>query len=227
MTLPAFATIDLVPEPFRPFYREDGGQFVADLVPGADVVGLKRKNAELLAATSDLKSKYADVDPEEYKTLKANGGKARDLDARLTAAATEKAALEARLATVESKYKGNQKKAEITRALAAENANIDLLEPLVSQMVDVDDDGFVVVRSSDGSVRYKDGAGNRFTVADLLSEMKLKPAYQPAFNVRIGSGGGASQGGTPQGMRLIDSNDKRAVLANLSDIASGKMKIAG
>jgi hypothetical protein len=227
MTLPAFASLDAVPEQFRPFYREDAGQFVADLVPGAEVVGLKRKVTDLLDEKKSLASRFDGVDPEEYKALKASGGKAKDLDERLKAAATEKAALEAQLADVRGKFKGNTKKAEITRALAAENANIDLLEPLVSQLVDVDDDGHVVVRTADGGVRYKDGAGNRFTVSDLLSEMKSKLAYQPAFNVKIGSGGGATQGGTPQAIRLIDPSDKKAALANIDAIASGKIKFAG
>jgi hypothetical protein len=226
MTLPAFATIDLVPEPFRPFYREDGGQFVADLVPGAEVVGLKRKANDLLEEKKALAARFDGVDPEEYKALKSSGKTAKDLDDRLKAAAAEKAALEAQLADVRGKFKGTTKQNEITRALAAENANVELLAPLVSQLVDVDDDGHVVVRAGDGGIRYKDGAGNRFTVADLLAEMKAKPAYQPAFNVKVGSGGGASQGGAPQG-RLVDVKDHRAFTDSIDDIAAGKVKLVG
>jgi hypothetical protein len=227
MTLPTFDSIDAVPEPFRAFYAERDGKFVADLVPGAEVFRLRRKAADLLEEKKTLASKFDGIDPDEYRALKSSGRSAKDLDDRLKAAAAEKAALEAQLADVRGKYKSNTKTVEITRALAAENANVELLAPLVSQLVDVDDEGRVVVRTADGGTRYRDGLGNLFTVGDLLAEMKAKPAYQPAFNVKVGSGGGASQGGAPQGVRLIDPNDKASVVASLADIRAGKARIAG
>lgn len=226
MTLPTFDSLDAVPEPFRPFYAERDGRFVADLVPGAEVVGLKRKAADLLEEKKALAARFDGIDPDEVKALKASGKSAKDLDDRLKAAAAEKAALEAKLGEVSAKFRNNTKAVEITRALAAENANVELLAPIVSQLVDVDDDGHVVVRAADGGIRYKDGAGNRFTVGDLLSELKAKPAYQPAFNIRVGSGGGASQGGAGQS-KIVDVKDSRAFAASISDIAAGKVKLAG
>lgn len=227
MPLPTFATIDEVPEPFRSYAREDAGRIVLDLVEGADVVGLRGKAQQLLDEKKALVARFDGVDPDEFRALKASGRSAKDLDERLKAAAEERAALESKLLDVSTKFRARAKSEEITRALAAENANVDLLAPIVSSLVDVDDDGHVIVRTADGGTRYRDGAGNRFTVGDLLAELKTKPAYQPAFSVRVGSGGGASQGPHGGHAKTVDVRDAKSFASNLDDIAAGKVQLVG
>jgi len=227
MPLPTFATLEEVPEPFRSYAREDAGRIVLDLVEGADVVGLRQNAATLLTEKKALQAKYADVDVDEYRNLKT--GKKTDIDARLTAAALEKAELQSQLAAIGTARRTDVKRAEIMRALADAGGTVELLEPIVSTMVDVEDiDGrmHVIVRDAQGTPRYKDGAGTRFGLSDLLAEMKAKPTFQPAFNVKVGSGGGAAPGGAGGPMRVIDASDKKAVLANLDDIRTGKARLA-
>lgn len=232
MTLPAFATIDEVPEPFRPFAKaDDTGKVSLDLVPGAELVGLKRKNAELIAREADLKARFADVDPDEYKNLKANKGKALDLDERLKAAAAEKDALAGELTKLRGTMRKDTKDTAIARAISAsEGANMALLEPTVAKFVDIEEiDGamVVVVRTPKGAVRYKNGDGDLFGVSDLLAEMKENPMYKDAWKIKVGSGGGATPGsGGQSGVRTITAPDNRSFGANLDDIASGKVKVA-
>ncbi len=232
MKIPTFDSIDAVPEPFRPFAREADGKVVLDLVPGADVVGLKKRNAELLTEVKTLTTKFDGVDPEEYKQLKETGGKlAQDLDARLKVAAETEASLKSKAEQLETRLKLNAKRAEITRALAATGGSVALLEPVVMQLVDVEEangDYHVVVRNADGTLRYKDGQGNRFGVTDLLQELKSRDEYKPAFSVTPPSGGGATAHGAGSGgMKAVSIRDERAMAEHLEDIAKGKVKLVG
>lgn len=231
-SLPTFDSLESVPEPFRPFYREADGKLVPDLVPGADVVGLKRKVEELHAARKELTERFKDVDLDEYQALKAAGGKAAELDARLKVAAEAEAAAKSKAEQLAARLRRKAIQTEVTRALAAAGGSVDLLAPVVERMVDVEeagDDFHVIVRGPDGSVRFKDGAGNRFTVDDLLSELKTKDAYKPAFMTTPPSGGGATpaSGSAPAGVRLIKSSDKDAVMKAIQsgEVRAGKVKI--
>lgn len=230
MTLPVFDSLDQVPEPFRPFAREADGKVALDLVPGAEVAGLRRKRDELLAELKATRDRYDGVDPDDYRTIKA--GKSKDVDARLDAAAREKAELQAQLEALKVARRTDAKKAEIARALAEAGATVELLEPIVERMTDVEEvDGrmHVVVRDAQGAIRYRDGAGNRFGLSDLLAEMKGKDAYKPAFNVSVGSGGGSvpSSGGAA-GVRVIDPSDKQAVMkaVQAGDFTAGRVRLA-
>jgi hypothetical protein len=232
MPIPTYDALDAVPEPFREFAREKDGKFTLDLVPGAEVVGLKRKVEELHAARKELADRYKDINVDEYQALKAAGGKAAELDARLKVAAEAEAAAKSKAEQLATRLRRKAVQTEVTRALAAAGANVDLLAPVVERLVDVEeagDDYHVVVRGADGQLRYKDGAGNRFTVDDLLAELKTKDAYKPAFNVAAPSGGGAAPnaGGTAGGVRVINGSDKAAVMKAIQsgDLAAGKVKI--
>jgi hypothetical protein len=234
MTLPVFDSLESVPEPFRPFYKEQAdGKVAADFVPGGDVVGLKKKNADLLANVAAMRAQYADVDVTEYQNLKANAGKGADLDARLKVSAeNEKKALE-RADKLAQRMRDQAKRAEITAALSDAGVSVALLGPVVSSMVDVEENGddlHVVVRDpASGQVRFKDSAGNRLTVKDLLSELREKSEYAPAFPQKVGSGGGApvNSGNPAAGVRTISASDRAAVAKAVQsgDIRAGKVKI--
>jgi hypothetical protein len=231
MTLPSFATLEDVPEPFRPFAKEADGKFSLDLVPGADVVGLKKKNAQLKEEALALQSKYSGINLDEIETLKATAAKGAELDSRLKLAMENEAKEKQRADTLARRLLDQAKKVEVTQALAAAGANTALLTPVVMQMVDVVEEGdatHVVVRQSDGSVRYRDGAGNRFTVADLLAELKTKDEYKPAFSVAVGSGGGATPSAGAPGVRVIPASDRAAVMQAVQsgDLRAGKVRIA-
>lgn len=232
MPLPTFASLADVPESFRGYATEEDGKVRLDLVEGADVVGIRQQVRTLLDEKKTLQTRYADIDPDEYKSLKANKGQQKDVDARLQAAAAKETELNDKLTKKDQQMRKTAKRIEVTTALAKAGANIALLEPLMMQMVDVDevnDELHVVIRNADGGIRYKDGAGNRFTVGDMLDEMKTKPEYQPAFMTKVGAGGGATSGNgnSSGGVRMIDPNNKADVMASLDDIKSGKARIVG
>lgn len=232
-SLPTFDALDQVPEPFQPFAREgEGGKIVLDLVPGADVVGLKRKVEELHAARKELAERYKDVDLQEYQTLKAAGGKAQELDARLKVASEAEAAAKAKADQLAARLRRKAIQTEVTRALAASGGIVELLAPVVERMVDAEesgDDFHVIVRDGAGNVRFKDGAGNRFTVDDLVTELKTRDEFKPAFRVAPPSGGGAmaTATGAPSGVRLIKASDRDAVMKAIQagELKAGKVKI--
>lgn len=230
MPLPTFTTVDEVPEAFREFAREVDGKFTLDLVPGADVHGLKRKNAELLGSLNELKSKFDGIDPDEYKVMKETGGKVTDLDNRLKISAENEQKANDKAAALAGRLRNQAKQTEITTALAEKGGEIALLGPVVAGMVDVIEEGdamHVVVRNADGSVRVKDGAGTRFAVTDLLDVMMKDDRYKRAFNVAVGSGGGATVGGNNGAAKVVNVTDQRAYADNLEDIAKGRVRLAG
>ena len=229
-TLPTFATLADVPEAIRSFATEEDGKVSLDLVPGSEVVGLKQKVAELLGVVSDTKKKYDGVDVEEFKRMKEAGGKTKDSDARLLAAAEEKAKLVGELTTLRTSMRASAKAAEIVRSIqGSEGAIGPLLEPILMARCDVEEENgvmSVVVRKADGSIRYRDGAGNRFTAADLLKELKGTPEYENSWNVRPASGGGANPGSNAHGgMQTVAASDVKGFRDNIADIASGKVRV--
>jgi hypothetical protein len=229
MPLPTFDSLDAVPESLREFAREADGKVTLDLVPGAEVVGLKSNAAKLLAEKKALQEQYRDVDVEEYRTLKDGKGKGADLAARLDAAAREKADLEAKLAAIATARRSDVKRAEIAKAIAAADAEIELLEPIVERFVDVEEvDGrpVVVVRDAQGAPRYKDGQGTRFELADLLGELAANPKFARAFNSTVGSGGGA-RSSSSAGVKTVNVHNPKEFGASLDDIAAGKVKLVG
>jgi hypothetical protein len=231
MSFPRFKTLDEVPEPFRHLYRFDAAQAeaVADAVQGSEVAGLKDKNRELLRSIADLKTRYADIDPEEVKNLKTIGAKAEELDARLVAATRERADAEAKYLKRTARLHDATRDGAIVAALAKHGATPELLRPYLSQFVSVteDEDGgmSIAVKDASGNVRFKNGAGDRLDVADFVAELREQPAFAPAFNVTPPSGGGARQGTPPAGARRMGVPDSRTMSANLDDIASGKLVI--
>lgn len=229
MPLPTFQTVDDVPEAFREFAREVDGKVTLDLVPGAEVVGLRRKVDELHESRKSLIAKYDGINVDEYKALKESGGQVKDLDNRLKIAAENEKKAADRAAALEARLREKAKQTAITAALAEKGGEVALLEPVVSRMVDVIEEGddiHVVVRNPDGSVRFKDGAGNRFGVADLLDSMMKDDRYKRAFNVAVGSGGGAVTS-TAGGSKAVNINDARGYGDNLEEIARGKVRMVG
>lgn len=77
-----YATIDEVPETFRPFYVERDGKAQLDvevegLAPASKIDEMRQTNLDERRAHEAELAKFADVDPEEYRTLK---GRAKELD---------------------------------------------------------------------------------------------------------------------------------------------------
>jgi hypothetical protein len=228
MTLPAFTSLEELPEALRPFAREADGTVTLDLVPGSEAATLRRHAADLLAEKKALAARFADVDPDEYKALKSRKAPTDDAVAKLDAAARENADLKARLAAIETARRADLKRSEIVRAISDAGGVVDLLEHKLDKMVDVEDvDGRtrLVVRDESGVIKYRD-SNTPYGVADVVAELRANPLYAPAFQVKVGSGGGAQQSAGAGGVRTISASDSVAFADNLADIARGKIRVA-
>ena len=82
----------------------------------------------------------------------------------------------------------------------------------------------------DGTVKRDDfrGIAGR-TLTELVEEMRSNPEYAPAFRGTGSSGGGAPKSaasGGGGGPKTIAAGDQAAFMANLLDIASGKVTVS-
>ena len=109
-----------------------------------------------------------------------------------------------------------------------------LLMPHVRAMMKVvkEEGQFVsrIVDPATGTVRIGKGQGTTpMTLSELIDEMRSNPEYAPAFRGTGSSGGGASKSvasGGGGGSKTIAAGDQQAFMANLADIASGKITVS-
>lgn len=223
MALPAVVeSLDEIPEIARDEYRQDadGKRFVRDAVAGAgeggeDLGALKRALEREKAEGRKWRrvaDERRDIDPEEYKTLKA------EKEEREHAKALEKGQFEKLLSQKDEVYRREKETLEAERqsALAAvqeyvvdaqANAAIatlkgrpKLLLPLVRAQLKAikGEDGKyrVAVLDSDGEERRNPKTNEPMTVAELVAEMKADPEFGGAFEASGATGGGASVANT-------------------------------
>ena len=221
MPLPAAVEkLDAIPEAHRSLYKQDGSRFVLDVEGAEDVfaAGLKKNRDEILTDRKKLAAKLdelKDVDPEEYRKLKA-----------ATAEAEEKKAKDAgQFDTLKQqlieKHNGDLKKVQLeldtdrafirevladsvaTKELAAAGGNAKLLLPHVLKQIDVvrGDDGkySAVVKDAKGNVRIGNAQGAPMTIAELVAEFKASEDYAAAFSGSGASGSGAAGSSTAAG----------------------------
>lgn len=211
----------------------------------AEVDGLKKNQAEALKEAKAAKARLAafdGVDPEEFKRLKQAS---EDAERKRLAGEGDFKALEQQLIKkyeseiekergVSSRYRGSLEEylidAEAMRELAQHSDSPGLLLPHVkSRMKVVEQDGRFTARIVDdhGNVRIGKGQGSApMTLSELMDEMKQDKTFAPAFRGSGSSGGGASRSsGGAGGARTIAANDADAFLANLKEIAAGKIEV--
>lgn len=179
------------------------------------VTGLKAKNTELLGKLKEL-DPLKGIDPNEYKILKEQQAKLEEdrLKAAgdfenlkkqlLDAHGKEKAALEAKIATLSKSLEENVLIATATQAIAAEKGVPTLLMPHVRSRTKLDDNGQPVVIDDSGNVRV--GAdGKPLSIAALVAEMKADVntfgrAFEGSGASGAGSGGSSGAGGQQKTM---------------------------
>lgn len=120
--------------------------------------------------------------------------------------------------------------AKLTDTLLAECLAFDvsphLLLPIVRQHVRViEEKGDFAVRvvNEKGQLRIGDGSGAPMTVRQYLEELRSDPQTSGAFRQR---GSDKNDKQTRGDLRTIDGKDAAAFMANLSDIAKGKVAVA-
>lgn len=220
-----------------------------DRIVADQLSGLKAKADELLSETKRAKQQLKDFEgfnPAEFKKLKEAADQAeRD---RATAAGDFKALEQQLVSKYESSLKAaDTEKADMQRAmeshlidaaaaneLARHSDTPRLLMPHVRAMMKVvkEEGQFVsrIVDPATGTVRIGKGQGTTpMTLSELIDEMRSNPEYAPAFRGTGSSGGGASKSvasGGGGGSKTIAAGDQQAFMANLADIASGKITVS-
>jgi hypothetical protein len=217
---------------------------VAELV-AAEVAGLKANQTKLLnekKAADALLKKYEGIDPEtarqaleaaadaERKRAELAGDwKAREAQL-LEKVGKDIAAKDTKITALSSALERRLVDAEATSALAAAKGAPKVLLPHIkAQTKVVEEEGEYVVYVVDarGNPRIGDAKGTPMTIAQLVEEMKQDPDVARNFEGTGSSGGGAtrSTGGASGTTRSIASTNSPDFLANLADIASGKVKV--
>lgn len=243
------AALDEVEESLRGLYLEDGEGYrlVQAKELGTLASSLAGARRELRSATEKLKGFEIDgkmVDPTELRGLMTELSDLRARKAPAEPAAGSDAAIEklnkewnAKFEKVQKQLDDERHKAEaatrrvrqtqIERALEEEATAqrvlpefFDDLKLRATQFGVLDDDSIVVVSSDGKPVETDDG--KYITPKDLVAKLvKEKPRWlQP-------SGGGGSRGtiGGPTRPGMIARDDDAALLANLKDVASGKVQV--
>lgn len=238
-------SLDEVPEAQRGLYIGREGKFYLDVdsesAEEAFAGGLKRNRDELREEAKKAKDKlksYDGIDPEEYKRLKDAAAEAERKKATAEGdfKALEKQLVErhgnelaAKDKQIEKRQKALERRlvdAELTRAIANQKGNPDLLLPYARQFVRVketDDDFEGFIADEKGNPRIADGKATPMTFDTFVSEMLL-PKFPAAFEGTGSSGGGASKSAASGGggaVKTVPRGDNRSFVQNVDAIADG------
>lgn len=208
------------------------------------LAGLKANRDDALKEAKAAKKKlenYDGVDPDEFKRLKAESDKAqRDkaaaegdfkaLEKQLVERHTQEiGAKDTRISKLSKALERRLIDAELTRAIAAQKGDPDLLLPFARQfgrVRETDDDFEGFVADERGQPLVADGKGTPMSF-DLFVEQTLKTKFPRAFDGTGSSGGGAAKSiaSGNGGSKVIPAGDNAAFLASVEDIASGKATV--
>jgi hypothetical protein len=219
-----------------------------------EIAGLKANRDELAKEAKTAKQRlkdYEGVDPAEYQRLKqaaeeaeqakaAAAGDFETLKKQLVEAHTrEKKSLvdghAKQLGEYETKVKKYQSalekrliQAELTKAIAANKGDPDLLLPYAERFVrtrETDEDFEAYVIDASGNARVADGKGTPMSF-EAFVQQDLMSKFPRAFDGTGSSGGGASKSNAGGGgARNIAANDRAGFMANLEAIANGKANV--
>lgn len=247
--------LDGIDEKYHELYTKgEDGRFYLD-AEGVEesAKGLTTKVAEKIEEAKKLKAKLAElegVDPEEYRTLKAE----KEANALKQAEAKgEWDKLREKLIAQHQKELAAAKKEtekrdgfihrvvaenEARRALTAAGVlDPDLALPFVAPFLKVEQDGddFVaVVVDQKGDPRIADGSGKRMTVADRVTELRATDKYAPLFKGSERSGGGApagrgdkdaGTGGNGRQVKQVVIRSQEDLLFHADAIAKGEVQV--
>lgn len=218
MPLPATVeTLDDLPEPVRAFYLEtENGRWRLDAEGVEDVSGLKSALEKERAQRKTLKAALAEreamsgdggdpMSPEETDTLPADP---MTEPVESTAPEPDRASvLAARLIDSEARS-----------AIRAAQGVPELLLPIVTARLSVDPEGLIVALDDDGAAT---------DVARIVDALRADPIYGRAFQASGKGGSGAPIGGRCEAEPVtVSAADPQAVARHISDIASGRMRLA-
>lgn len=176
-----------------------------------------RKKAEAEGDWEELEQKLVEHHQKDMDALKnVHGEQTTVLEGQLTGAARE----------IETLLIDSVGVAEIADA----GGNTKVLLPHVKDhsrvAKDADGKSYVQVIDDTGQERLMDGKGKKMTIKDFVAELRQDPDFARNFEGSGSSGGGSSKSsGGAGGAGKIVRGDNKAFLANLDDIASGKVEV--
>lgn len=252
-TIATKADLDQLPEPQRALYTEKDGKFVLDvegMAPATELHDVKTKLAEFrdnnvaltkkVTELEPLVTKFKDVDPDEYKTLKAEADKlkkkgltkADDLEAAITAAVQQATKpLADKLAAEEQ--------ARITAQRAADQARFRELVTADATKAGVTPKSVRhVIREAEEKFELKDGtlaprAGMKhpsdplkeLTPADWLQDLAKTDDYLFEPSTGGGANGNSGGGGGRPGAKQLINPTPEDMGRHMDAIAKGEMVV--
>lgn len=235
-----FTTTDEAPEFLREHLREVEGRYVVDIegyVPKKTLDefrsnnrALKKQTDDLAAKLADYDTRFKDVDPEEYRTLKTSQPDTQkqiaDIEARLqkkydTQFEQERQARKAAEDRFHQELIGN----EVSLALPKIGAYDTAYEELKTRATRVCKivDGKPVPHRGEEPLYSEKEPTKYMPMAELLAS--FRPDIPHCFKTSNGAGtpGGLSQGSGNS--RIIAAGDAKGFLDNVEAIAKGKMDV--
>ncbi len=202
-----------IPAHAKSEYKQVGNVWILDVegaVPEQQLKDFRTNNINLIKERDDLITKFKDVDPEQYKTLKTRAelldekklvtseGLEAAVNARIEKMKTEYEKQVNDLTTVSTKQKGELAKLKIDTALVTVGTKNGLRPEAVEDFVNrgtrlfsLSDEGQVVSKDENGQVRY--GAlGQPLTIEEWVGTVAKDKSYGHLFSP---SAGGGSTGG--------------------------------
>lgn len=228
-------------EDTKTFTQEDVDRIIAE-----QTAGLKANRDELIKEAKRAKDTlkgYEGVDPDEFKKLKQQAEEAdrKKAEAQGDFKSLEKQLIDRHQAELDTRKARETKleralnnrltSDELRKALVGK-ADPTMMELLVEhgskyvRIRETDDDFEQYVADEKGNPLVADGKGTPMTV-EMFVDQTLKAKFPTAFLGTGSSGGGASksQGGALGGAKHIPSTNDPAFIANLAEVASGKVTV--
>lgn len=224
-------TLDGLPEGQKGLYVEsEDGKFRLDAEGIEDVGGLKSTVDKLRKERKELTEKLkkvGDIDTEEFERLRAESEqraeKGDDLEKRLATAQKkfdrEKAELDSKLLARDKKIHQLVAEDKAREAIETAGGRPKVLLPHVltnTKVIEEDGDFVAVVIDEKGNERTAKSGDKRFSLEDLVLELKADEEFASAFNGTGASGTGAppsgSRGALPRGR--VTTQDTEGVEAD-------------
>ncbi len=195
-----------------------------------DGIDPKEHNALKKAAAEAEKKKAEDEGDWEALEQKMAEHHAKDMDALKAVQGDQTDTLEAELSAARREIEDLLIDSVAATAIADAKGLVKVLMPHVKAhsrvAKDADGKSFVQVVDANGIERVTDGKGTKMTIPDLVSQMRQDPDFARNFEGSGSSGGGSSKSsGGAGGVGSVAAGDKQAFLANVEDIASGKVEV--
>lgn len=231
-----------VPEAFHSLYAEKGGEFVLE-VDGAvskdKLDEFRDSNIALKKQMDEIQAKFGDIDPDRYRELSEKAQKERDkklIDAgKVDELVAERVdAMKADFDKQVQALSGEKEKlTSQLEGLVIDNAIRDAAAKSGVRSTAVDDvllRGRMLFRLQDGKAVPMDGdkpiygkTGDPMDISEWVGTLAEKAPH--LFEPSQGGGAKGTAPGQPGGGRIA-RDDSAGYLANLDDIASGKVKVS-